>query len=708
MTSGKLNRRVLSAVALAVVSGASVASAATYTWNTVTTGPNAWSNGSNWAGLAAPAGTDPTDALIFTGVFSGTNNSVITTTNNDLSANPFLLNSLELGGSLNSSVGTGAWFALAMTSTNPLRFSGSPALTLSGNDNGTRRMEWRVASPIQLDANLAVGGNGTASGQFDGVGFTLSGVLSNATASATGITKSGTSRLRLSGGAANTFTGGIIINGGQIALSKTGNAAALGAGTITVNNTGSLLLLDNNNLNTTHSVIVNTGGTFTQNNKTVTMGKLSALGGTVSGSGAATFEVQGGFEMTGGSISTTGSIRFATTQSFVTNQASASAVFGGTGNLLLWNGNTTKTFNIADGAAAVDFRIDANVINDGSNAITITKTGAGVMEFNRAAGTGLVVQNVVNVNAGELRLSNTSGSATGAVTTINVSGTGRVGGNGITTSGVTIASGAAGRITPGTSIGTLTTGAVNIPTTGFLDVELGTPNAVPISGISDRLIVNGNLAVNGNINLINNANANAQGSLAAGSYRIATYTGTFAGTPAVTGPASHAYSLATVSNVVDLTAYDHSNGSFAATDTNTLNIDFGTVAQNSVASQNFDLYNVLNTPSLTLGLDIDSVGEVDLSNKFATSLVAISNILAAGANATYSVTFDTTTPGTFNAVYTIGLSDASGLATFGLSAAGSETLTLNVTGIVAEVPEPTTLMLVPLAGLITLRRRTVR
>jgi hypothetical protein len=79
---------------------------------------------------------------------------------------------------------------------------------------------------------------------------------------------------------------------------------------------------------------------------------------------------------------------------------------------------------------------------------------------------------------------------------------------------------------------------------------------------------------------------------------------------------------------------------------------------------------------------------------------AFSNLAAGSANAfEFLASFDgNNAPGVYSTTYTLGFSDADGIA--GASAIGSQQLTLQLTGTVA-VPEPSTLLL-GLAGCIAM------
>lgn len=150
-------------------------------------------------------------------------------------------------------------------------------------------------------------------------------------------------------------------------------------------------------------------------------------------------------------------------------------------------------------------------------------------------------------------------------------------------------------------------------------------------------------------------------------------------------------------------AIDHSNASFSsAGNQDALNINFGTVMQNSVQSLGFNLYNLVALAGFTADLDLDSVIESgDVSNKFSTTLPGIAslNLLTAGSNLAYSVAFDTTSAGLFSATYTLATSDEN------LSGAtAGAPLTINVTGEVIAVPEPATIGFGMVLGAATLLR----
>jgi hypothetical protein len=158
-------------------------------------------------------------------------------------------------------------------------------------------------------------------------------------------------------------------------------------------------------------------------------------------------------------------------------------------------------------------------------------------------------------------------------------------------------------------------------------------------------------------------------------------------------------------------AFDPSTALFASNDSTELTIDFGILWEmNGVFSLSDAIYNALQTAGYTAELDFDVVsGTGDTSILYTDLQNAEFTSLSAGvANAySFSAYFDTdNAPGVYSATYTLALSDANGYA--GAGAAGSQLLTLNLTG--AIVPEPSTFALAgaSLIGLAALSDRHCR
>ncbi|MDG2529013.1 autotransporter domain-containing protein [Caulobacter endophyticus] len=145
-----------------------------------------------------------------------------------------------------------------------------------------------------------------------------------------------------------------------------------------------------------------------------------------------------------------------------------------------------------------------------------------------------------------------NGSLSGSTFTVasgaTLAGSGTVG-------AVTVQSG--GRLAPGNSVGSLSIdGDLTLASGASLDIELGASGASSASsGVSDRVVVSGDLALNGVVNLSQSA-ALADGLVGVGYYRLITYGGTLTASTAVIGAtpsqAGLGYELQTGGGRVDL------------------------------------------------------------------------------------------------------------------------------------------------------------
>lgn len=145
----------------------------------------------------------------------------------------------------------------------------------------------------------------------------------------------------------------------------------------------------------------------------------------------------------------------------------------------------------------------------------------------------------------------------------------------------------------------------------------------------------------------------------------------------------------------------------------TLNLNFGTFHVGDVATLGFDIFNLGNADRV--GLDLDSIVGTGNVTTLLTNLSEFSG-LTQGAGNNWLAMLDTSAAGTFNASYSLSLSDAD-VGAVSSRFAYNNYLTLNLTGTVDErvvnpgqvndLPEPTTLFLIGLglAGLGFSRRK---
>ncbi len=173
-----------------------------------------------------------------------------------------------------------------------------------------------------------------------------------------------------------------------------------------------------------------------------------------------------------------------------TAQVITSAGASSTGLVDLSSG--TRTFIVADGAAADDLHIAVPIANG-----TLTKSGTGTMLLSGSS----TYTGSTTISAGTLRVSNLTGSATGPGGQVSVQSSATLkGGNpaaseGFITGPVTVFAG--GTIAPGNSIGTITLGAATIAGTYEFEIlQPGTP-ANPGSGGSTNASLHDQIKVAG-------------------------------------------------------------------------------------------------------------------------------------------------------------------------------------------------------------------
>jgi hypothetical protein len=146
-----------------------------------------------------------------------------------------------------------------------------------------------------------------------------------------------------------------------------------------------------------------------------------------------------------------------------------------------------------------------------------------------------------------------------------------------------------------------------------------------------------------------------------------------------------------------VTVLDHSNASLGASDTNTLVLDIGTFALGSgggTQTSPFSIYNLVTTAGYTATLDLISI-DATAGNSSALSMNLTSSSfvdgLTAGNHQDFLASLDTSAQGSFQAVYTLHMSDQ--------DLQGKETSELQLTLNGTVLPEPATMTLLGLGGL---------
>ena len=400
---------------------------------------------------------------------------------------------------------------------------------------------------------LTIDGGGTYAGMISGLGGSL--------------VKTGTDTLTLTGND-NFYLGGTTISAGTLQIGNGGTTGAIvgnvtnnaalifnrsdaltfagdisGSGTLEKQGAGTLTLTGDN----THS-----GGT-TISNGTLQIGNGGASGsisGDVTNNAALIFS-RSNAQTFAGDISGSGTLekQGADTLTLTGDNTYSGGTTISSGTLRIGDGSTAGAIvgDVANSGALIFDRSDAlNFGGEISGSGSVTQAGAGVLTLtgvNTYTGTTTVAGGKLAVN----------GAIAASAVTVQSGGT--LGGSG-TVGATTVQSG--GHLAPGNSVGTLNVaGDLTLAAGSHLDFELGSPgtSASPAAGISDRIVVSGDLDFNGTVNLAQSTDA-ADGTAALGYYRLITYggallanTATIGATPGLGGAV---YALQAGANRVDL------------------------------------------------------------------------------------------------------------------------------------------------------------
>lgn len=282
-----------------------------------------------------------------------------------------------------------------------------------------------VAGTLTIAGPLSNGANLlTVTGNGD---VSISGIIG---AGAGGLTKNGTGVLTLS--RANTYTGATTVNAGTVVVAANSPSGASGA----LGNSASNVLVGNTSGTTDASLLIE--GAFT-------IGRLITVRSGSSG------------------VVTLG---------------------GNTAAVSIFSNTITLLMNVALTAAGGGSVTISGLLNDGAGSFGVTKNGNGTVSLNRAAGN--TYDGVTTIAAGRLDATNTSVSATGTGV-VAISSGATLGGTGIISNMVTVASG--GTVSPGllTSMGILTVGSADFSAGGILKIRASGTGPLTVGTGFDQL-----------------------------------------------------------------------------------------------------------------------------------------------------------------------------------------------------------------------------
>jgi autotransporter-associated beta strand protein len=318
--------------------------------------------------------------------------------------------------------------AAAITA-NSLRFSEAEAntLTLATGPNTITTGGILVGSGVGANLSTITGGTLTGIANRDlsiiqnntSGGLTISSSIVNTTS--TSVTKSGAGLLTL--GANNTFTGGVVINAGILALGNAGalNSTAANAVAFGASSTGTLVLAGNSVVVSNLSTNATPGTTFVQNangsavsNATLTVGNSANLSGTFAGiiqdgtgggtlaltkAGTGTLTLSGANTYSGGTSLTAGTVTISNATSF------------GSGAVTVTG--TTSRINVTTGITyANDIAVNGPLTMQNPVTATSTATFTGILS---GASSISLPNTSTNGQQGILAFTNTANTFTGSI-----------------------------------------------------------------------------------------------------------------------------------------------------------------------------------------------------------------------------------------------------------------------------------------------------
>jgi autotransporter-associated beta strand protein len=374
----------------------------------------------------------------------------------------------DYAGGTNISAGT-----LSVSADENLGASGT-AVTFSGT--GTLRATGALTTnrPVALNASATV--DVTSSNVA-----TLNGAISGTVAGS--LTKTGTGTLVL-GSTDNSYLGGTTLGGGTLSVSDDRNLGDSSGG-VTFSNTATLAVTGDFTSNRT--VAANAAATFdVAADKTATFNNtVSGTGGSLTKTGAGNLVLAGNNSYAGGTTINSGTLSVSSNNNL--GNTSGGVNFSGPGTLAATGTfSTSRSFGLnAAGTFDVAATKTLTVAGSFNGSSSLTKTGAGTLAV--TSNNSLTYSGQTIINGGTYLANNSSGSATGTGdVTVNASGT--LGGTGRVSGHVQVNAG--GTLSPGASIGTLLTGALDLGADSTLKLEINTGTLA-----ADLVRVTGNLTL---------------------------------------------------------------------------------------------------------------------------------------------------------------------------------------------------------------------
>lgn len=360
------------------------------TWNGLGGNDN-WQTNANWSAGLAPVNNGTANVF-----FGG---ATRLTPNVDVAYN---INSLTFNNTAGANLFTISGSALTI---------GAGGVTNNDADNQTINSSVIVNAPQSWSAgfgtltfNSAIGLNASNILTFNGAvgNSTISGSISGSGS----LTKNSPGALTLSGGGNNVFSGALTVNAGTVIFAKTPGLRAFG-GALTIGDGSGIDTIQYAASNQTSlpSPVINSSGVLDLNGFSDTYQNLTINGGSTT-VGAGSLTINTGLTITGGSVSGSGAGKLMLLANLTTNANATSATISGTFDF----GAAIRSLTIADGVAAADLDLSANLTNGG-----FIKNGPGTLRLSGSVANSYSAQTIVNAGTLELAKSSQTVSIPGGI-----------------------------------------------------------------------------------------------------------------------------------------------------------------------------------------------------------------------------------------------------------------------------------------------------